>query len=292
MSDSMRTSSNPAPPTDSGNLGARARQSVLWNTGMNLVTNVGQFGLMLVLVRLLAPEIYGQFGLLTAVMGFLFVFSAQGTIDYTVQGRSDDDIPISEIFIFALSTSIALCLLANLVAAVMRYLPKYSAIAGLLHVMSFTFLLHPARALRVAMLQRALDWRRIRILHLSGFAVSAIFSITLAYAGAGIYALIISSFLVPLPYIIDLLWVSRWRPTWEWNSIRFRPALAFGMNRLLSNILAAARRLVESTVIVQLLGFAAFGAYGRAVGLSDVLCARLAGQTLEALYPAITKIET
>jgi len=280
------------PPSDSGNLGARARASVLWNTGIHLVTSVGQFGLMLVLVRILAPEIYGQFGLLMAVMGFLFVFSGQGVIDFALQERNDRDIPTSEIFIFAISTSVLLFVLANAVALGMRHFPKYAGIADLLHLMSFTFLLHPARGLRVVMLQRALDWRRIRLLHLSGFVVSAVFSISLAYAGAGIYALIISSFLVPLPYIADLFLVARWRAEFKWDFARFRPALTFGINRLMGTALAAGRRVLESTVIVQTLGFAPFGAYGRAISLSDILCTRLVNQTLEALYPAITKIET
>ena len=83
---------------------------------MSLLTSVGQFGLMLVLVRLLEPEIYGQFGLLMSVVGFLFVFSAQGAIDYAIQVRNERDIPTSEIFIFAIVTASVLFLVANAVA--------------------------------------------------------------------------------------------------------------------------------------------------------------------------------
>lgn len=279
-------------PTSRESLGARARQSVIWNTGLSFLTSIGQFGLMLVLVRLLAPEIYGQFGFLMAVMGFLFVFSAQGVVDYALQVRGDQDVPTAEIFIFANCMALVLFVVANMVAVGAAFLPKYEQISGLLHLMSLTFFLHPARALRVSMLQRALDWKRIRILHLIGFVASAIISIALALLGAGIYALIASSFLVPLPYILDLFLVARWRPRRRWRAERFKPALTFGLNRQLSEILAAGRRLLESTFVVQVLGFSSFGIYGRALGLSDILCTRIAGQTLEALYPAITRIET
>jgi len=285
-------SSRAEPRAGGESLGERARQSVLWNTGLSLLLSLGQLGLMLVLVRLLEPEIYGQYGLLMAVMGFLFVFSAQGVVDYAIQVRNEQDIPTPEIFIFAIGMAFVLFLAGNLVAFCVSFLPKYSDISGLLHLMSFTFFLHPARALRVSMLQRALDWKRIRVLHLVGFLVSAVVSISLAYLGAGIFALIASNFLVPLPYIIDLHFIARWRPRWMWSFEQFKPALFFGLNRQLSEILAAGRRLLESTFIVQVLGFAAFGIYGRAVSLSDILCARITGQALDALYPAITKIET
>ena len=278
--------------SDSERLGLRARQSVLWNTGMSLVTNVGQFGLMLVLVRILTPAMYGQFGLLMAVMGALFVFSAQGAIDFAVQTRDEEEIPISEILFFSVGMSVVLCVVANIVAVFMRRIPEYSDISELLHLMSLTFLLHPPRAYRVAMLQRNLDWRRIRCLHLVGFITSAAFAIGFAYGGAGVYALIVSSFLVPIPYIVDLFWKTRWRVQWKWDFTRFEPALRFGINRLLSNMLSSGRRLLESTFMVQMLGFTAFGVYGRSVSLSNILCGRLTGLTLEAVYPAITKIET
>ena len=47
-------------------LARKAVAGVLWNTGLNVFRDVVQFGVMLVLVRLLAPEIYGQFGLVIA----------------------------------------------------------------------------------------------------------------------------------------------------------------------------------------------------------------------------------
>jgi O-antigen/teichoic acid export membrane protein len=56
-------------------LGQRARQAVYWNTGFNLFRDLLQFAVMLVLVRILSPDAYGQFGLVTSIIGFISVFA-------------------------------------------------------------------------------------------------------------------------------------------------------------------------------------------------------------------------
>lgn len=56
-------------------LGRKAVSGVLWNTGLNVFRDFLQFGVMLILVRLIMKEAYGEFGLVTAILGFLSVFS-------------------------------------------------------------------------------------------------------------------------------------------------------------------------------------------------------------------------
>ena len=80
------------------NLAHRTRLAILWNTGIVTLISVGQFGVMLVLVRLLSPEVYGQYGLLMAVVGFLYVLSAQNFVDYTLQVRLETDVYYQDIF--------------------------------------------------------------------------------------------------------------------------------------------------------------------------------------------------
>jgi hypothetical protein len=64
---------------------------VLWNTDLGLFQEFLHVGLTLVRVRLIAPETYGQFGLVTRIIGFLQVFSFEHFIAYTLQVRNDDD---------------------------------------------------------------------------------------------------------------------------------------------------------------------------------------------------------
>jgi len=274
------------------NLAQRTRLAVLWNAGIVTLINVGQFGVMLVMVRLLSPEIYGQYGLLMAIMGFIYVFSAQNVVDYALQVRLDADVCYQDIFTTSVGVNFILFVATNILALFIRSLPDYANIVAPLHWLSVGFLLQPGRAVRIAMLKRVLDWKRIRTLHAIGFVLSTSISIPLAFAGAGIYALLVPTFVVPLPFLYDIFFRCRWRPSWAWKLDRLKPALEFGANRQLSGLIVAARRVLESSLIVQMLGFASFGVYGRAIGLAELACNRMLSHAIEAMYPSLTKMDT
>lgn len=274
------------------NLAHRTRMAVLWNTGIVTLINFGQFGVMLVMVRLLSPEAYGQYGLLMAIVGFLYVFSAQNVVDYALQVRLETDVCYQDIFTTSVGLNFILFVLTNVLAIAVRALPDYANIATPLHWLSIGFLLQPGRAVRIAMLKRALDWKRIRTLHGLGFILGACISIPLAFGGAGIYALLVPTFVVPLPFLYDIFFRCRWRPSWAWQFERLKPALKFGANRQLSGLIVAGRRVLESSLIVQVLGFASFGIYGRAIGLAELACNRMLSHAIEAMYPSLTKMDS
>ena len=262
-------------------LGEKARRSALWNAGLVSLISIGQFGLMLVLVRLLDPEVYGQYGLLLGIIGLVYVFSAQSFAEQMLQVRRDDDVHMQDIFTASVVFNVGLCLLTNIVALLMRDASQYSQIAAPLHWLSLSLLLQPGRAVLTATLKRAFDWRKIRLLHAAGFVLSAVIAIPVAYRGGGIYALLVPHFVVPLPFLYELFVSARWRPSWSWSYANFKPALLFGINRQLSGAIVATRRLVEGALVVQTLGFASLGLLGRAVGLADMLCTRFLGVSMD-----------
>ena len=61
--------------SEMNSLGHSARLAVLWNTGFTLFRDLLQFGLTLILARLLTPQEYGQSGLVSSIIGFLMIFS-------------------------------------------------------------------------------------------------------------------------------------------------------------------------------------------------------------------------
>jgi acyl-CoA thioesterase FadM len=79
-------------------LAQKARLSVAWTTGLNVLRDATQFGLMLILVRLLPVEAYGQFGLTNTIVGFMMVFSSREFIAHTLLVRDDREVNYQEQF--------------------------------------------------------------------------------------------------------------------------------------------------------------------------------------------------
>ena len=152
-------------------LAEKAKLSVLWNTGFNLFRDALQFCVMLVLVRLLDPSAYGQFGMASSVIGFISVFAVQNFIAHTIQVRNDEDVHYQDHFTAGAFIQIGLFFVANFIAFILRFIDSYATISPLVHLLSLTFLLEWPCELRRKMLERTLDWKRLRTLH--GFGIIA-----------------------------------------------------------------------------------------------------------------------
>lgn len=272
-------------------LGNKARSAVIWNTGFNLFQDLLQFGTMLVLVRMLKPESYGEFAMVTSVMGFLSIFSHSNFIAHILQVRDEADARYQEHFTAGAFLQPGIFLITNLTAVALYWVPTYAPIAPYLHVMSIAFLLEWPCELRRKMIEREFDWKRLRLLHAIGLFAGALLALVMAWVGAGTYTLLLPGMLVTLPFIYDLFVVAKWRPTWSWSWVHYRPAWRFGLTRIGSGLAINTRLLMESGVMSAVIGFAMLGIFGRAIGLAQMFCQRIASQLMYAIYPILTRIE-
>jgi len=271
-------------------LAKQARSGVLWVIGLNILRDLLQFGTMLVLVRLLEPKAYGEFSLISSVMVFFTVFSFRSFLEHTLQLRPGQAVDYQSHFTAGCFMQFGMCGLVNLTATVLRYSPKYSEIAPVLHVTSVFFLLDWASELRKKMLERDLNWRRLRTLEATGLVGNAMLAIVLAKVGCGVYALVLPGMMVTVPFIWDLFVRLGWRPNWKWDSAYYRTAWSYGLTRIMAGMLTTARPLIEGAVIVQFTGFSQLGVMSRAVGLAVLCCQKVPSFLTTTLYPVLTRI--
>jgi teichuronic acid exporter len=145
--------------------------------------------------------------------------------------------------------------------------------------------------MRVKMLERDNDWGRVRVLQMIGILVSIVSGISMALLGAGVYALVVPGLLGSTVFLIELFLFSGWRPHWQWDYASYRDTLHFGLNRAGSNALNGGRELIQNGLITQHLQFSSLGLFGRAQGLANMFCGRVAQEVGGALYPVITRVE-
>lgn len=277
--------------TQGKSLRQSAQQAILWSAGLNLFRDMLQFGQMLVLARLLDPAIYGMAGLATTVVNFIGLISFQHIIAHVLQVRGDGQINYHQHFTAGLVINGALFLLTNLIALALQFTSQYAALQPLLHVLSLTFLLSVPVEMRVKMLERNHNWKRLRIIQMAGIAISTVAGIGMALLGVGVYALIVPGLLVSSVFALDLFIHAGWRPRWQLDCASYRGALHFGLNRAGSNALNGGRQLLQSGLITQHCQFSTLGVFGRAEGLANMFCGRIAQEVSNALYPVITRLE-
>jgi O-antigen/teichoic acid export membrane protein len=270
--------------------GDKVRSALLWNGGFSILRDVVQFGATLVLVRLLTKTDYGAYAVVMSAFAFLNAFSFENFMAHAIQVRDDREVHWQDHFTAAVVIQLAIFLAINGLALGMSYTRDYASVATATHVVSFIALLAGLGGVRVKMLERAHDWPRLRALHAAGILGGTLLTVVLALAGAGVYALLIGPFLKYVPFLIDLFLVERWRPTFEWRASHYAPAFWFGLNRITAQAAQRARKLLESGIMAHVVGLAALGVFGRAVGLAQLACQQFALTAILAIYPVLTRI--
>jgi O-antigen/teichoic acid export membrane protein len=272
-------------------LGNKAKSSVLWNTGFNFFRDTLQFLVMLVLVRLISPDLYGRFALVTSIMTFIHVFSFNTFIQHVLQIREDSKVNYQLHFSFGLILQISLFVLTNVIIYILNLLDIYREISVYLHVLSFVFFFELFSELYRIQLQRELDWKRMRILHSIGLLLGSLLAIYIAYIGGGVYALIIPGFISNIPFIYELLVTNKWRPTYEWKYLDYKETIDFSLKRILSGLAMHGKPLIENSLITAMFSFTQLGYYNRAIGLCSILVQKFTLQFVFAIYPVLTKVE-
>ena len=242
-----------------GELRQKARSGVLWVAGINVFRDIVQFGTMLVLVRLLEPKVYGEATLVNGVMLFFTIFSFRSFFEHILQVRPHEAVDYQSHFTAAGIMQAVMFTLVNITASVLRQFPEYAEIAPYLHVMSVFFIFDWAGEFRVKILQRELNWTRLRTLEAIGVLVGAASGLALALLGGGTYALILPGMFFTLPFIYDLFVVRGWRPDWTWRPRRLPRCMALWSCGVASGSLTASRPLIEAVVVVHVANFASPG---------------------------------
>lgn len=272
-------------------LRSKAKSAVMWTMGFNFISDLTQFIFMLVMVRLLTPTAYGQIGLANSVVSFMVVFSCRHFIAYTLQVRNDRDVHYQDQFTAGAIIQVIVFFLTNSVAVLMVFIPNHAPASLLIHIMSIQLLLDLPAEMDRKMLERILEWKRVRSLQAIGLLTGSVIAFVLAVFGAGVYALIAPSLISPLPFIYDLFLFRKWRPSWKWSFNSYKPALLYGITLSFAGIISLGRQLLESILFVQLVGYANFGFFGRAIAIGQMFSLRIATELMYAIYPVLTKIE-
>jgi O-antigen/teichoic acid export membrane protein len=275
-------------------LRASAGAGLKWGVIFTLTRDVIQFLNMLILVRILSAEIYGQFAMAQTILISLSVMSLKTIAPFALQARNPREFDWDTHYSAGVTVN-ALIFVATLVAAAALYASggaSLKSVALVLAVLSLTFPAEMIGTYYLIWLQAHHQWRRMRSLLLGGALLSSIGAIALALAGAGVFSLAFGSILLILPLTVDYVVGHAEKPRFrkDWYR-RYREGFRFGVNRSAAGALTAGSTLVEQSVFSGMFGFATLGLYTRAIGLAQITSGRIGPVVMQTLYPVLSRAE-
>lgn len=273
--------------------GALLRRGLAWNTIYQVFSSAVAFGSMLILVRIFPPREYGRAAAVSAFLTLLNCLNCRTYIGHSLQLPHGAEADWSQHLSFAFFGQSLLAILCNAVAVACWFVPAYRDIAPLLHLASIGVFLEAFNQVSSLQLERAMDFKRLRIIGFAGTILYTATVLSLGLSGLGAAAMVFGSQVSGLPLGFDLFFVRRWRPRvgwWrklEWNS--YKASLKWGGVMASSASLSAASSGLEFAVLPSHVGYTAMGLWNRGQALFTISIARILGVLQQTAYPLLPR---
>ena len=255
----------------SGGERLRAVRNVGWSAVQRWTVRLAGVATFVVLGRLLEPAEIGLATLATAVVGLLAVVADLGMTTFLVQADHADRRTTSTVFWTALGLGTLGAVLVALGAGPVALLLDEPDAAPVLRALAGGLVLTALTVVPAALLLRGMRFRAMAGRGVGAALVSAVVGVWLAFAGAGVWALVAQNL---VQNAVSLVWfaaVARWHPSFTFSRPVLREAWRFGSALLGINLVQAVRDRSDGVVIGALGGLDLLGYWAVATRLLGLL---------------------
>ncbi len=274
----------------SDSLRQKTKKGVIWSTVERFSVQGVQFIVMIIMARLLTPHDYGIIGMLAIFLAIAQSLIDSGFSQALIRKTDRTETDNSTVFYFNLVISGLLYLVLFLSAPFVARFYHTPELCPVMRVVCLGIIFNSLAVVQRALLTVKIDFKTQAKASLSAAILSGLIGITLAYHGAGVWALVAQQ-LINLGVNTGLLWIlSNWRPkrVFSWQS--FHELFAFGSKLLAFGLLNTIYENLYTIVIGKLFSASKLGHYTRAQQFSSFPSSNITGIIQRVTYPVLCEI--
>ncbi|WP_284054566.1 lipopolysaccharide biosynthesis protein [Stakelama marina] len=206
---------------ESESLREQVRSAVIWRSGTQILGQMIAWGSTFVVIRILNPADYGLFAMSQVVLVLLNMLNGYGLASGLIQKREIDSRAMRQLFGMLILLNFGLGLLQVLLAPLAAAYYHQPMVAHLLRVQALLYLTTPFIAFPFALLAREMDFRKQAQVNLVSAVTGAVAALSGAYAGLGIWTLVLAPIVLFTTRAIGMTIAAR---SLMWPSFDFRGA--------------------------------------------------------------------
>jgi teichuronic acid exporter len=263
-----------------------------WSFASRLLGNLSQLFIYFILARLLQPADFGIMASLAVFINLSNMFATAGLGNANIQSKSLSAERFSTIFYLSLTISIALYLIIYLSAPYLSEMLNISTeFVSLLRIYGLTILFTVMNGMQLSELSRNLAFDKIFYCSTIPSIISGVVSIGLAYAGFGIYALIVN---IGLARLLSIVFCSIYYspiPRLAFNFEIAKKSLSYSGNLFFASL---ADEIYRSTIIILIGRFysaSTLGYYNLAKQLPTFIASTINATIASVFFPVFSGLQ-
>jgi len=271
-------------------VGVAAVRGVFWTGLGQILRQIVQVAGSIALARLLVPDDFGLLGMAMFFVGIGQLFADFGIGSAIIHTRSDDRVVWSSCFWLNLGIGAVLALLVLIASPLIAAFFKRVDLVPLVAVLSLNLLLAAFQVIPSALLARDMRFADIARAQVLGSLSGALLAVTLAWWGAGVWALVAQPIVGSTVGLLIMLRATHWRPHLEYSWPKVAPLARFSSALLATNLVGYANRNVDSLLVGRFLGPGPLGLYSMAIQLMVYPLQQVSSVIVRVLFPTLVQI--
>lgn len=248
-----------------------------------------QFVLQIILARLLSPEHYGVLSIMVIFTTLANVFIQNGFNTALMQDKDVTEEDYSSVFWVTLIVATILYGVLFVTAPLIGYFYEMPAIVTPFRVIALMLFPGVINSIQLAKTSRELNFKKVFYGNIGGILVSGFVGIAMAYAGAGLWALVVQTVLNVLIATVVMWFIVDFRPKLYCDFSRVTKLFSFGWKLLVSSLIDTLYQDLSSLIIGKKYDSGTLGYYNRGKQFPQFVISAISSTVQSVMLPAMAE---
>lgn len=264
---------------------------LFWSYGERIFGQLVSLIVSIILARLLSPENYGVISIVMIFITLCDAIVTGGFGNAIVQKKDTDELDVNTMLCCSMAVSALLYLLIFGAAPFIAGFYKLDIICPLLRVLGLRLFASGFNTIQHAWIQKQMLFRKFFIASFFGTVLSATVGISLAYLGAGPWALVAQYLTDSFLDTIFLFFTNDWRPKLQFSFARAKSLLSYGGKVLLTTIVFTIEGNLRSLIIGKKFGSADLAYYDQGKRFPNLLVSNVHSTITSVMFPVLSQCQ-
>jgi O-antigen/teichoic acid export membrane protein len=269
----------------------RALTGISWSVVSQIGRQSVRFVVGILLVRLLTPRDFGLIGMVIVFTGFAELFTDLGFGAALIQKKELEQRHLNSVFWMNVVVGLLLTIIVGAVAPIIAEFYENPELSLMTAVIALSFAIGSVKVVQSSLFQKNMEFKKLAFIEITALMVSGITSVAMAYNGCGVWSLVAQS-LITTSVTVAMMWtLSRWRPSFSFDSGAMKELWGFSANLTGFNVLNYWVRNGDNLLIGKIVSADALGLYTRAYSLMLLPITQITHVISGVMFPAMSEIQ-
>lgn len=275
-------------------LKSKAINGIIWTSFSKMLMKFINFTIMVVLARLLDPNDFGLIALAMVFVNFFEITRDLGLESAVIHydgDEHDNDLVYNTAFIIYPAVALLLYFISYSVAPYAAIFFGDSAVEVLIRVLLLTIVIWSFGTLPRTLLIKNLEFKRMLLPQILPKIAYGSIAILMAYAGYGVWSLVIGRIFLEITSVIAYWKSLQWRPSLLFSKSKAIELLSFGKYVLTASIITFFLSSIDVALVGKILGTESLGYYSIALSIAAMFTVQASVMVSQVVFPSYAKIQ-